>query len=329
MTVSWGTGAGTGGCQRQVGEDLGDNRDPLLVRPFVLPDGDRQEPPPSASTWPVEQTAGELPTQLLPVVATAGDSGPDKPELWRRRSLVLVGAGVVAVLTVAGYALLRPDDRDGWASSPAQSLPAAIGPATSSEVGPSGIPADGEGSGDGGGSGDPAGTTQSPRATPPSSPAGPTSAGTSPGTSAGATGSPATVVPAPPAQLLPDPIGTGRGLLVTGNGLCLDLRGGEAADGRDVDVDDCNGTSPQRWQLNADRTLEVLDMCAYVVGDGTVELTSCDGRTTAQWQLFNNGTLTNAANGMCLTDPNSGARPGNGVTVTVCTGGNNQRWFFR
>jgi hypothetical protein len=329
MTVSWGTGAGTGGCQRQVGEDLGDNRDPLLVRPFVLPDGDRQAPPPSASTWPVEQTAGELPTQLLPIVPAAGGSGSDATRGRRRRSLLLIGAGVAAVVTVAGYVWLRPDDRaENWASSPAQSLPAAIGPATSSGVAPSGLPGDGEGSG-GDGSGDATGVTRSPRATSPSPATGPASTGTSASSPAGVTGSPATAVPAPPGQLLPDTVATGRGLLVTGNGLCLDLRGGEAAEGRDVHVDDCNGTSPQRWQLNADRTLEVLDMCAYVVGDGTVELTNCDGRTTAQWQLFGNGTLTNAANGLCLTDPHSGARPGNGVTVAVCGGGNNQRWFFR
>jgi hypothetical protein len=324
MTVSWGTGAGTGGCQRQVGEDLGDNRDPLLVRPFVLPDGDRQEPPPSASTWPVEQTAGELPTQLLPIIPAAGGSGSDRARLRWRRPLLLIGAGVAAVVTVAGYAWLRPDDRtENWASLPAQSLPAAIGPATSSGVAPSGLPGDGEGNGD------PTGTTRSPRATPPSSATGPASTGTSASSPAGGTSSPTTVVPAPPAQLLPDPIATGRGVLVTGNGLCLDLRGGDAAEGGDVHVDDCNGTSPQRWQLNSDRTLEVLDMCAYVVGDGTVELTNCDGRTTAQWQLFSNGTLTNAANGLCLTDPNSGSRPGNGVTVAACSGGNNQRWFFR
>ncbi|MEU4620694.1 RICIN domain-containing protein [Actinoplanes sp. NPDC023801] len=312
-----------------MGEDLGDNREPLLVRPFVLPDGDRQEPRPSASTWPVEQTAGELPTQLLPVVPAAESTGSDEPSArWRRRPLLLAGAGVAAVALVAGYAWLRPDDRaENWTSPPAQSLPAAIGPATSSGVAPSGLPADGQGNGDDD-AGDPTRTSPSPRVTP-SSAGSPSTVGTSAGASAGVTGSPAPAAPAPPAQLLPDAVETGQGLLVTGNGLCLDLRGGEAGEGRDVHIDDCNGTSPQRWQLNADRTLEVLDMCAYVVGDGTVDLTGCDGRTTAQWQLFGNGTLTNSANGMCLTDPHSGARPGNSVTVAFCAGGNNQRWFFR
>ncbi|MBW6437371.1 ricin-type beta-trefoil lectin domain protein [Actinoplanes hulinensis] len=135
--------------------------------------------------------------------------------------------------------------------------------------------------------------------------------------------------PAPPISLLPSSVATGNGLLVTGNGLCLDLRGGSAEDNQEVHVDDCNGTSPQRWQLNADRTLEVLDMCAYLVGDGTVHLTRCDTRTTAQWQLFENGVLRNVSNGQCLTDPHSGAQPARAVVVTTCVGGNNQRWTFR
>ncbi|MDR6321031.1 RICIN domain-containing protein [Actinoplanes couchii] len=128
--------------------------------------------------------------------------------------------------------------------------------------------------------------------------------------------------------LLPSAIPTGRGLLVNGSGLCLDLRGGRAGEGRDVHVDTCNGTSPQRWELRSDRTLEVSNMCAYLVGDGTAELTRCDGRLTAQWQLFDNGALINMSNGQCLTDPNSGTRPARAVTVTLCSGGKNQTWTF-
>lgn len=337
MTVSWWTCAGIprGGCQRQVGEQLGDNRDPLLVRPFVLPDSDRHEPPPSASIWPAEQTAGELPTQLLPVMTVAGGSGPDKPTVWQRRSLVLIGTVTATVMTVAGYVWLRPDDRAGnWTSSPAQSLPAAIGPATSSDAGPSVRPgATKGGTSDDGAAAGPAATTPSPRETRRSAGAGPVSAapapaGTSTGPSAGVTGSPEAVAPLPPINLPPEAIATGRGLLVTGDGLCLDLRDGEATDGRGVDVDDCKGTSPQRWQLNADGTLEALDMCASVAGGGTVELASCDGRTTAVWKLFDNGTLISTASGLCLTDPSAGARPGSRVIVTICAGGSNQRWSF-
>jgi hypothetical protein len=317
---------------------VGDERDPLLVRPFVLPDGARQEPPSSASTWPVEQRAGEMPTQLLPTVpGVVGDEpAQDGPQTHRRRrTLLLIGAGAVAVATIAGYALLRTDDQSEiWMSLPGQSLPAAVGPATAASVAPSGLPGAAEGSGSGNGEDGTGRTSESarPTRTAVSSAPGTSSANPSAGSPAGGSSSTAPVAPVAPVapiDLVPSPIVTGSGLLVTGNGLCLDLRGGEAAEGRDVHIDDCNGTSPQRWKLNTDRTLEVLDMCAYLVGDGTVELTGCDARTTAQWQLLSDGTLTNTANGRCLTDPYWGGRPGNAVIVTACTGGTNQRWSFR
>ncbi|BEL07286.1 hypothetical protein Q0Z83_054770 [Actinoplanes sichuanensis] len=311
---------------------MGDERDPLLVRPFVLPDGARQEPPSSASTWPVEQRAGEMPTQLLPTIpgVLTEDPGPDGAPNHRRRRFVLIsGAAALVVATVAGYALLRPgDQQETWVSVPGQSLPAAVGPPTSAGVVPSAPQGDDQVSGPGGGGA--VTSSKPPTRTASTSPA-TTAASTNPsvGASVGGSSSTTPVAPVAPVDLLPTAITTGSGLLVTGNGLCLDLRGGTAAEGREVHIDDCNGTSPQRWKLNTNRTLEVLGMCAYLVGDGTVELTGCDGRTTAQWQLLSDGTLTNAANGRCLTDPYVGARPGNAVIVTVCAGGGNQRWLFR
>lgn len=323
------------GWQRQVGEDLGDNRDPLLVRPFVLPDGDRQEPPLSASIWPAEQTAGELPTQLLPAVpATEADrSEQDGPGGRRRRSLfLLVGAGVTSAAIIAGYAMLRPADQPGiWISMPGHSLPVAVGPTTSASAAASELPPGVAATDNADDTGRTTTVTPSRKTSSPSAGASnPVSSSAGPAGPAGAASSSPTVVPpVPPINLAPDPITTGSGLLATGNGLCLDLRGGGAEEGREVHIDDCNGTSPQRWQLNPDRTLEVLDMCANLLGDGTVALTSCDGRATAQWQLFDDGTLINAANAQCLTDPDSGARPGRPVIVATCDGANNQRWTFR
>lgn len=320
-----------------MGEDPGDNRDPLLVRPFVLPDGAEPEPPMSASTWPVEQTAGELPTQLLPVVPTVDEDqpGPGGPAARRRRALLLlVGAGMTSAAVVAGYVMLRPADRSAdWTSQPGHSLPVVVGPTPKASAASSAAAlgtADSTANATGVKDTPDATATSAPAPEPSSPPAGAGNpANPSAGSSAAASGSPTTVPALPPINFAPGAIPAGRGLLVTGNGLCLDLRGGDAAEGSDVHVDDCNGTSPQRWQLNSDRTLEVLDMCAYLVGDGTVELTRCDGRTTAQWQLFPDGSLVNAATAQCLTDPSSGSRPGRPVIATACGGGNNQRWAFR
>ncbi|MEU8239511.1 RICIN domain-containing protein [Actinoplanes missouriensis] len=322
-----------------VGEDGSDNREPLLVRPFVLADDEPRGTSPSAQTWPADPTR-EIPTQVIPAVPAA-DPGAAKPRDRRRRPALLIGAGVAAVLAVAGYAVVRPALQPAVSTSlPDQSLPVVTGPAPSpSAAAPSEAPTggagnDGAGTGSGetetGGAADSTAAATDPATATPSAtttqPAAPTAAASTTTAAAPAT----TTAAAPPADLVPPAtLVEPQGSLVSGNGLCLDLQGGEAGDGVDVHVDDCNGTSPQRWRLNSDKTLEVLDMCANMVGYGGVELIRCDTRTTAQWALGENGRLTNAANAMCLTDPYSGARPGKQVFVVRCTGANNQRWSFR
>ncbi|MEU4561183.1 RICIN domain-containing protein [Actinoplanes sp. NPDC023936] len=313
-----------------VGEDGSDNREPLLVRPFVLADA-TDEPrgtTPSAQTWPGDPTR-ETPTQVIPAVPAAapGAAKPRGPR--RRRPALLIGAGVAAVLAVTGYAVVRPALRPAVSTSlPDQSLPIVTGPAPSpSAAAPSKPPTGGAennvaGAGTGGNTTGGAAATTAPAASATSAtttrPAAPTAAAST------------TTAAAPPADLVPPaPLADPRGSLISGNGLCLDLQGGEAGDGVAVHVDDCNGTSPQRWRLNSDKTLEVLDMCANLAGYGGVELIRCDTRTTARWTLGENGELTNAANAMCLSDPYSGARPGKQVFVVRCTGANNQRWSFR
>ncbi|HKN95727.1 MAG TPA: ricin-type beta-trefoil lectin domain protein, partial [Pseudonocardiaceae bacterium] len=312
---------------RTDGED--DGRDPLLVRPFVLQDSNPAGAPASAATWPADP-AQEIPTQVIPVVPAAPEPAVRRARP-RRRSLVLAGAGVAAVLAVAGWAVVGPALTPTVSTSlPDQQFPVVSGPAPAASAAPSAGAASGEGNADNSGgntSGDTSGdVAAAPRNSATSRRGAPTTAAEPrPTTPSAGT---ATAAPNPPAELAPSPL-TGSSALVSGNGLCLDLRGGDIDEGSDVHVDDCNGTSPQRWRLNSDRTLAVGDLCAYLKGDGGVELTRCDGRTTAQWALNNDGRLMNAANGRCLTDPNFGGRPANPVIVVRCVGSANQRWAFK
>lgn len=303
----------------------GDGRDPLLVRPFVLQDDDHAKVPASTTTWPADPVR-EIPTQLLPVVPAAS-----KPAVRRarpsRRSLMVAGAGVTAVVAVVGWAVLRPALAPVVSTSlPDQQLPVVSGPAPVASAAPSpAVAAGGATAGDSGGeaSND---IAPEPRDSAITRNGASTTTGAPRKTTPPATAT--TAAPAPPADLARSPL-TGSAALVSGNGLCLDLRGGDIDEGSDVHVDDCNGTKPQRWQLNADRTLEVGDLCAYLRGDGRVELARCDGRTTAQWAFNDDGRLINAANGRCLTDPNFGGRPANEVVVVACVGTTNQYWSFR
>ncbi|BBH70596.1 hypothetical protein ACTI_72810 [Actinoplanes sp. OR16] len=309
-----------------VGEDGGDSRDPLLVRPFVLQDDEPHDDAPSAATWPADPKH-EVPTQVLPAL-TGAPRETSRPRGRRpHRPALLIGAGVVAILAVAGWTIVRPALRPAVSASlPDRALPVVTGPAItapSASAPEQSDPAGGNGDDDAGGQ-----RTESAEKTQPTPTA---TATTRPATpSAATTSAAATKTATAPAELIPpSPLVDLQGALISGNGLCLDLEGGSAGDGQDVHVDDCNGSSPQRWRLNDDRTLEVLDMCAYIVGSGAVELTRCDTRTTAQWSLNSeNGQVTNAANGLCLTDPYFGARPGKQVVIARCTGMNNQRWSF-
>ncbi|MEU4425371.1 ricin-type beta-trefoil lectin domain protein [Actinoplanes sp. NPDC024001] len=318
--------AGSAGDDAVVEGD-GDDRDPLLVRPFVLQEGGHSEAPASAATWPADP-AREIPTQVIPAVPAT--PAPSVRRTLRRRSVLLAATGVAAVLAVVGWAVLRPALTPTVSTSLAdQQFPVISGPAPAASVTPSDTsPAAAAGDADNSGGETADGVATEPRAESTSRPAVITTSKapqktTSPSVAAGTT-----APPAPPADLVPS-AQTDAAALVSGNGLCLDLRGGDIDEGSDVHVDDCNGTSPQRWQLNSDRTLKVGDLCAYMEGTGEVELARCDGRNTAQWAMNNDGRLMNAANGRCLTDPHFGARPANEVVVAPCAGTSNQRWTFR
>jgi hypothetical protein len=304
--------------------DFGDDQDPLLVRPFVLQESESPDTDPSTQTWPSATTrevrsqhasSDEPPTQVIPRVGALR-------RRFRRRFLVIggIGAAVVLAATAAAFAALRPEVSPSVASGADSALPVVTGPAPTSSPPP---PA-----------GSPSATTDGTRrftsasvkasasltassGTPSSAPAGNrlTSAPTV-GTSGGGFGL------AQPHNVSPTArTGTIRGQ----NTLCLDLNGNLPFDGNHVDVFGCNTTSAQVWTLATDGTLRVDGKCALIVGDNTVHIVACDGRTTAQWQV-SDSKLINAANGLCLTDPSGGRSAGTPVTVTACGGSASQRW---
>ncbi|MGK5681835.1 ricin-type beta-trefoil lectin domain protein [Actinoplanes sp. URMC 104] len=289
----------------------------------------------------------DAPTAILHLPFRRKHGAPVAPGNRRRRLAVLAGAAAVVVLGAAatGYAALRDDVRPSVATGVPGPIPAATGPAASSAVAPSasGGATAGEvgnpgGPGGLGGPGAPGGPSSSGSATPST----PGSAGASaavpvaPSTSATA-GEPISLSPEPtegsrtdspraPEGLAPAPPADDRAGVVRGqNGLCLDLNGAVAVDGNHVQVYDCNQTAAQSWTLASDGTLRVLGKCALVVGDRSVKIVSCDGRTTAQWRASGQ-LLINVSNNDCLTDPSAGRTSGTAVTVTSCSGSASQRW---
>ncbi|MEC3998048.1 ricin-type beta-trefoil lectin domain protein [Actinacidiphila sp. DG2A-62] len=113
-------------------------------------------------------------------------------------------------------------------------------------------------------------------------------------------------------------------------GKCLDVNGGDSADGTPADIWTCNGSAGQTWSARTDGTLRALGKCLDATGRGTadgtkIELWDCNGGTNQQWQAYNGG-YRNPVSGRCLDDPNLSATDGTQLVLWDCNGGANQQW---
>lgn len=113
-------------------------------------------------------------------------------------------------------------------------------------------------------------------------------------------------------------------------GLCLDVRGGAAADGTPVQLYTCNHTAAQQVAHQSDGTVRVLGKCltATATGDhAPVDITTCAGGPAQTWTHHADGTLVNAGSGRCLDDPDGNTTPGAvQLQVYACDGNAAQRW---
>jgi lysophospholipase L1-like esterase len=113
-------------------------------------------------------------------------------------------------------------------------------------------------------------------------------------------------------------------------GKCLDVNGGNSADGTAVQLWTCNHTAAQTWTVYTDDTLRALGKCLDATGGGTADgttaqLYTCNGTGAQLWQPYNGGYL-NLASGKCLDDPASSATDGTQLELWDCNGGANQQW---
>ncbi|MEU4237676.1 ricin-type beta-trefoil lectin domain protein [Actinoplanes sp. NPDC026619] len=308
--------------------EFDEERDPLLVRPYLRGDADAGDGDASTQTWPSATTrevrsqraleGADDPTAVLFLPEKPPRHLRDRGVLRRHRALVLIAACALVLIGAAAAAVanLRADGRPSASSTlPEAPIPALTGlvpslkpsatPAASSPVPSKSVPR----------SASVAATATSEKA-----------ASARPSVTAGAGGEDGKTVIAPGDAVAPEPPAAARTGTIRGqNGLCLDLNGAVPIDFNHVQVFECNGSVAQTWTLATDGTLRVQGLCALVLGDNTVHVVGCDGRTTAQWRASGQ-LLINASNDKCLTDPSGGATSGTGVTVTTCDGRANERW---
>ncbi|WP_020137255.1 SGNH/GDSL hydrolase family protein [Streptomyces sp. 351MFTsu5.1] len=126
------------------------------------------------------------------------------------------------------------------------------------------------------------------------------------------------------------PVSTGGAEVRSGiAGKCLDVSGGNSANGTVVDSWSCNGSDGQLWSARSDGTLRALGKCLDATGRGTANGTKiavwdCNGGTNQQWQTYNGG-YRNPVSGRCLDIP-AGSADGTQLVLWDCNGGTNQRW---
>jgi hypothetical protein len=122
----------------------------------------------------------------------------------------------------------------------------------------------------------------------------------------------------------------GTGEVIGVGGLCLDVRGGVAADGQPVQVYTCNHTAAQQVAYAGDNTVRLLSRCLTAGGTADralVTIGSCTGAAGQSWTHRADGSLLNPASGRCLDVPDSNTGPG-AVQLQLydCLGTDGQTW---
>ncbi|MFG1689030.1 ricin-type beta-trefoil lectin domain protein [Nonomuraea sp. NPDC049269] len=123
------------------------------------------------------------------------------------------------------------------------------------------------------------------------------------------------------------PTGTVSGL----GGRCLDVTGGNSADGTPVQMWTCFGGANQQWTRASEGTLRSLGKCLDVSGGSTAngarpQLYSCNGSAAQQWSYTTGRDLVNPVSGKCLDVVDNAATDGARLQIWTCTGAANQKW---
>ncbi len=119
-----------------------------------------------------------------------------------------------------------------------------------------------------------------------------------------------------------------------GAGKCLAVPGSTQANGTQLQIWSCDGSTGQTWTYSSGRFTvyggaKCLDAYNNQTSPGTkVEIWDCNGGANQQWQLNANGTITGVQSGLCLDVTSAATADGSPVELWTCNGGSNQQWTF-
>ena len=122
-------------------------------------------------------------------------------------------------------------------------------------------------------------------------------------------------------------------------GKCLNDVGNKSANGTQLDIWTCNGSTAQKWTYGHDQSLRIHGKCltAPAKGNRKVLLEPCTGAASRQWMLVYPRSvnakastiplaLVNPASKWCMADPGSSTTNGTRVVAASCNGYKAQAW---
>ncbi|MER5466333.1 RICIN domain-containing protein [Streptomyces sp. NPDC002668] len=135
--------------------------------------------------------------------------------------------------------------------------------------------------------------------------------------------------PAAPKGKAPAP--KGSVLISQDSKRCIDVVGGQGKDGAPLQILDCTGNAPQRWDFRSDGTVRALGLCMDVAwgsrDDGAVvQLANCSGNPAQQFVLTQAGDLVNRQADKCVDVKDNNQRNGARLQLWTCAGTANQKW---
>jgi beta-glucanase (GH16 family) len=125
--------------------------------------------------------------------------------------------------------------------------------------------------------------------------------------------------------------GGGAGAITGLGGKCVDVAGANPANGTQVQLYTCNGTSAQQWTVGGDGTIRALGKCLDVAAAGTadgtkLQLYDCNGTGAQRWTYTAGHDLVNPQANKCVDATGSSSADGTPLQIWTCSGGANQKW---
>jgi glucosylceramidase len=118
---------------------------------------------------------------------------------------------------------------------------------------------------------------------------------------------------------------------ITGiGGKCVDVAGASSANGTQVQLFTCNGSTAQSWTQSGS-SLQALGKCLDVASASTangakVQLYDCNGTAAQQWTHNASNQLVNTGSGKCLDATNQSSADGTPLQIWTCGNTANQQW---